>query len=786
MQKSYRDYKQIANYLFVILYIVTGSLSNYGAIDILAPQWIYFGSINILVCCYILFFSSNDFKEPFVKLFSTFYIYFYIFYFLWNMFSYFYAVNPVETLINLPRLGNTFFAVFFCYLLISNIKNKLNFICLIFFFFLLAEMISYYYDLSEVYPVQGLRVIAIKGFAGNKNITAASIAFKIPFAIYLLITSKKLVFRVITFLISVAGILAISLIEARAAILSTIIVLLLLISFYVYKIIYEKINFKIASNKILTIISPYLIAFLLNIFATSFANDKYRKVAITDTLGKISFTEESSNGRFNYWGDAWQYIKQNPIFASGLGNWKIESIEKGKEHISGYTVPYHAHNDFIHVFTETGIFGGLSYLALFILITYYVFLIFKNEHNHESPFSLQKFILILPLIVYGVDALLNFPVARPLMQSSLAIYLGLILAIHVKNKVFVESNKNNSNSTLFTKISLFLTLTLLIPGLAIHIISYKSLTQQGRLLYEFNNAQYTYTRAELDEISHDFPNLTETAMPIKAMKARYYWLSGNKQEAHKMASLGSLDNPKIHFADNLKATFFLEESKIDSSFYYAKKAFDGLPNNMPHYDIYMRTLAYKRDAPAINEAFERVRKLAGDTKGIWTIYLRTLALTRSLGDPFSMAKAQEAFNMYPTDENIFQLYRILTYGQARIAEADKLSADAKVLFDKGEYMQASILYIQAFDKDPLRYEISLNAAFSYYNSKDYINALKYFGLSIQSKNPETIQKGMRYKALTLLNLGDDGAACAEFIKLIGKFPKRMYQQEFNKYCRRKN
>ena len=101
---------------------------------------------------------------------------------------------------------------------------------------------------------------------------------------------------------------------------------------------------------------------------------------------------------------------------------------------------------------------------------------------------------------------------------------------------------------------------------------------------------------------------------------------------------------------------------------------------MPHYDIYMRTIAYKRDAPAINEAFEKVRKLAGDTKGIWTIYLRTLALTRSLGDPFSMAKAQEAFNMYPTDENIFQLYRILTYGQARIAEADKLSADAKILF----------------------------------------------------------------------------------------------------------
>ena len=150
-------------------------------------------------------------------------------------------------------------------------------------------------------------------------------------------------------------------------------------------------------------------------------------------------------------------------------------------------------------------------------------------------------------------------------------------------------------------------------------------------MYEFNNAKYTYTRAELDQISHNFPNLTETAMPIKAMKARYYWLAGNKEEALKMAHLGSLDNPKIHFADNLKAQFFLEENKTDSSYYYAKKAFDGLPNNMPHYDIYMRNLAFKRDAPAINEAFERVRKLGGDTKIIWTIYLKNIGSNKKFG-----------------------------------------------------------------------------------------------------------------------------------------------------------
>ena len=110
---------------------------------------------------------------------------------------------------------------------------------------------------------------------------------------------------------------------------------------------------------------------LFNIGITNSAN----KGTITETVGRIAFTEESSNGRFQYWGDALDYVLKNPIFASGLGNWKIASISEGKEHISGYTVPYHAHNDFIHVFTETGIPGGLTYLSIFVCLTSYLLLL---------------------------------------------------------------------------------------------------------------------------------------------------------------------------------------------------------------------------------------------------------------------------------------------------------------------------------------------------------------------------------------------------------------------------
>ena len=72
--------RDVPKYGLIILYIITGSLSNFGAIDILAPQWIYLGTINLITCVYLLFFSRNHFHDSFTRLFSTLYIYVYIFY----------------------------------------------------------------------------------------------------------------------------------------------------------------------------------------------------------------------------------------------------------------------------------------------------------------------------------------------------------------------------------------------------------------------------------------------------------------------------------------------------------------------------------------------------------------------------------------------------------------------------------------------------------------------------------------------------------------------------------
>lgn len=771
--------EDLPKYFLLILYIITGSLSNFGAIDILAPQWIYFGAVNILSCIYFLF-TPNALNTAFRPLFKTVFIYLYLFYIIWNGLSYFYAINPVETLINLPRVGNTFFALFFSYFLIYNLPNKFFFVSRLFLFFLIAELAAYYNDFATVYPKEGLRVIAIKGFAGNKNITAASIAFKLPFVLYIIHSISRQLYRFGLSIVLFGGVLAISLIEARAAILSTLVVFILFLLFQVYLLVIKHYSTKQGVVNIVLTVFPYLVAMLFNIGITNTAN----KGTITDTVGRIAFTEESSNGRFQYWGDAFNYILKNPILASGLGNWKIASISEGKEHISGYTVPYHAHNDFIHVFTETGILGGLTYISIFAYLTFYLFILLYRKYKKQGILELQYFFLLLPLIVYGLDAGLNFPVARPLMQSSLAIFTGLILGLYLDQK-HKDEPAHPIRVTLH-KFSLSFILIALVLGISVHIISYISLTKQGQLLYEFNNAKYNLTRPQLDNISHDFPNLTETAMPIKSMKARYYYLQGNKEEAYQMIDQGAKDNPQIFFSENLKSQFLFQEGKLDSAYVYAKRAFDGLPNNMPHYDMYMKTLVAKRDLTSLDQTFEKMISLAGNQKIIWTIYIRSLAQTRSLGDPFAMDKAASAYQLYPNDETIFSLYRLLTYGQQRMVEAVNLSNQATVAYNNKEYGKAATLFFQAFDKDPLQHTYSLNAGLGYFESKQYDKAIQFFDLALTSKKESTKEKALRYKGLSMYSLGRGPEACAVFLVLRNKYPKRMYQQELQKYCLTKN
>ena len=760
-------------YILLILYVCTGLITALGAIDILGPQWVYFGSINIVTCTYFLF-EKDNISHGVKNLLSTSYFWVYSLLMIWGIGSYFYAINSVETLINFPRYFNVYIATIFSFMLISRIKNPLVFVSYLLSAFLFIELISYYNDYVQFFANNEVfEPMKVKGVSGNKNITAASIAIKIPFVLYIMNISRSKIITLIGYTILIACYYAFSVIVARAAILSSLICVSIYLLFISYSFIIRERNYSSFLKKSSYVIIPYLIAICLNLFITNTTKKTY---LLADTVAQIEFTEESSNGRFLYWRDALNQISENPFLGCGLGNWKIASIKYGKRHINGYTVPYHAHNDFIQFFAELGILGGILYSGLFVFLFVKLILFFIRSKRHED--KLLSCMLFLALVAYCIDAGLNFPIARPLMQSSFSIIVGLI--------VYFTLNENKYNfkiSNLKSKIFFVLLFIIIIPCTVIHFISYQSLTKQGRLLYEFNNNSFKLSLSELDEISDDFPNLTETALPIKTMKAKYFYLNNQKEKAHSYAMLGAKDNPYVYYSENLKGQFFLAEQNIDSAYYYSKLAFENIPRNKPHYDVYLRTLTSRRDIEKINSTFEIAKSVFGNDKTIWQLYLQALAQTRSIGDPFAMDKASEAYNLFPKNKDIFTLYRWLTYGQDRVNRAAQASVKANELYNNGNYQEASVQFAEALDLDPLESGYGLNAGLSDFQAKDYKSAINYFNIVIPSKNKENSLRAMRFKALSLYNLNQKVEACKLFDDLRKRDNKRMYQQEFNKFCK---
>ena len=143
---------------------------------------------------------------------------------------------------------------------------------------------------------------------------------------------------------------------------------------------------------------------------------------------------ESVSQRLRFYSSAFEYIKTNPLLGCGIGNWRILSIKYDSEDIFSYVVPYFAHNDFIEVFAEIGLFGLISYILFF----YFIFMVnFKNYILWLKKQANYSHVLLMFFIIsYLIDANLNFPIDRPAIQSTFLYYLAILL---------INTNKKDKN-----------------------------------------------------------------------------------------------------------------------------------------------------------------------------------------------------------------------------------------------------------------------------------------------------------------------------------------------------
>jgi O-antigen ligase/Tfp pilus assembly protein PilF len=376
-------------------------------------------------------------------------------YFLISIVSSLFAINKIEAFGDVTKVG---VIILFFLILVTILDFKIERIRILAISFLLMTGIFiavgvyqflFKVDLSGVaehedylayYYTTALNVVS--STLANKNLFSSALFLTMPFTIYAIVFLRKWlkIIPIITLAISLfAAIMLVAKAVWVAIGMSVLMGFVLLLIF---------VNKRIGLKNVHVL---YKIGFIsLIIIAATFLTFVYiseNKIAIivkekiTQLVDFENFKEEniikaertySTQQRVMSYYRSFDMFKDNPILGVGPANWRINlpkyglygfggEIEQGNRNFQ------RPHNDFLWVLCETGIFGFLLYISVFI---YCIVLGIKTFMNHDSKEKRVLSILITStLFGFFILSLFDFPKERIthniLVYSMFAIILNL-------------------------------------------------------------------------------------------------------------------------------------------------------------------------------------------------------------------------------------------------------------------------------------------------------------------------------------------------------------------------
>ena len=756
--------------LILILYLCIGFIPNWQAVDRIAPQWVGMTLLNLLSLS-VFFYFKDSIKKTISIVLTPFLSLFYIGFIFWAGLSYFYAINSTEVLVNITRQVNVLLMFLSMAILLFNLKNKPRFISWTLSIILSIEIYAVLAEALEMINTTGvISSGTLKGVTANRNITAFSIAIKIPFVLYLVGIVRKVSFKALLTVLVFLALLSLSMIQSRASFIGVGLITVGYIAMQTITYFRQTKKIKTLLNKGYILV-PLLLAITINqiVIANKGADALSRAATIS-----ISTNDGSVNQRLRYYQDVLTHLSSNPIFGTGLGNWKLKSIDYDSKDIVGYVVPYHAHSDFIQLGAELGIIGFLLYLGVFIWAVYYVYIFIRYSKSsiEEKTFV---FLLLIALGVYSVDANLNFPIARPQVLVVWTVIMSLILTYYQKYKGATDSIKTKP---LLTPVFLSIAFLCLLPSLYVTNKVYESLKGQMILLQDFNSNNYNVPLNQVDNIVPDMPNITVTTIPINSVKARYYVNAKKYDKALTLLNKGTSANPYLFYSEILKSQIYQEQGKLDSAKVYARKAFFGLPNNDLHASRYINLINITKDKKALEEAFELLiykNKLVN-----WKNYLIIANSINSPKDPILIGRAKKATEIFPNNGEIKNLYNQIAVGTDKLNESISFSKTGLDYFNKGNYASAAQQFEKALKANPLDYANFENAATANYMIGNLDKAIEQIDVVINDMNPLN-GKCEYIKALIYIKLGDPIGACP-LLKTAIDSGQTQAEPTFNQYC----
>ena len=748
----------IVSILFTALYLIVHFIPDLGGADVMGAQWLYSSSLDLVVLGYI-FINRARFKEAITVIYTFKFTLLFSLLLLWAIGSYFYALNPTETLVTLARLITTYILFINISILFykQNVHQLFNIVSYIVAFILLYDSIYVISTFNNNVKINfDPSIGSITGNHGNKNVMAASLLIKFPFVIWIIIQSKILV-RFFCSLILLLGTISLFLLSTR----STFVGLAIIITIFTATTLYfrERKNIKESLARISFFIIPVIVAFFISSLLVANATDAVEESilngSVASRIQSIKLENDASSGRLHLWEGAFDYAKKHPFTGAGYGNWKLASIPYEKEFTNDLFVPYHSHNDFLEMFADLGIIGGLSFGLMFLLFPIYAITIWRNKN--AKAFYLPATISFMAVTCYAVDALLNFPAERTAMQTMLAISAALVwLPLgHLKMPA------NYAIKKWVPAIYFTIACLLIVPSIYIAKLTYDSLKVQKYVMGEID----ADPKMALDEVKQglpSIPNLSTSTLPIPALIARYEFRDKHYDEALRLLRESDNVNPNLHYNDFIRTAVYASQQKFDSVAFYAKKAFYNWPRATSYYKNVIFAAAKQKDTVEIQKAFNLYNKYRPSGEA-WNQYLLGMYEVKNGTDLHLNSLLDSAIRAYPADSALFKNVINIFSRSGTLALKNNIivdyAAQGAQAFVKGNYTKAAQLYLKAIASDPTNYTHYENAGICYYTAKNYKEAIVYFKKAAQLPAANT-GKSEFFMGMSFIALNDKSNACS--------------------------
>lgn len=466
-------------------------------------------------------------------------------------------------------------------------------------FSLIASLIG----LTQLMLLAGDSVIShtsvynISSAFAHKNLYAQIILFTLPFTAYTAISFKG-TFRIIGLTALILAFCSITISLSRGVWLAT--GLAIILTFALAYFLERKRSDSLVPLKVKAIGGICVLATIIGTILIYSYLDSFE--TIQRQVGSIFNSEHSATkDRLQMWDKSYQLFRENPLSGQGLGSWKVEILKFGTEGLrstDGVTFFQRPHNDFIWTLTETGIFGFLAHVAIFLICFYYLLRILKVTENVKA--RRIYYLLFMSLVSYLLCSMFSFPKER----IEHIIVLSLIMApiIIAYGKINSERvNKSRWVSTGLPILALILGLSLLVGTKRAIAEYYTSQVMESRAKGDWKGTIENCTKAE-----SAFYKMDPISTPISWYRGLANYNLGFQEEAFLQFQNAHKIHPyHIHVLNNLATSYEILGNHHEAIKYYKKAV-----NVNPHYeDVLLNLSVVLYQQGNTDEAYQFIRNV---------------------------------------------------------------------------------------------------------------------------------------------------------------------------------